>query len=104
MTVTSPCSHGTAHDSLTDMRHVSRHTHSQSGKSGASADPSAASAPVQAVTWLDRYCPGRLLPFAQLIRLDKPIGEDADNCHTSFYGHRWASARPWESRAQQLLR
>ncbi len=27
--------------------------------------------------WLDRNCPPQLLPYAQLMRLDKPIGEIA---------------------------
>ena len=73
--VRSPCNHGAAHGSLTDKRHASRHMHSQSGKDGASAGPAAASVPAPATTWLDRYCPKSVLPFAQLIRLDKPIGE-----------------------------
>ena len=42
---------------------------------GTGPSAKAAGAPAAAPpTWLDRYCPPSLLPFAHLIRLDKPIG------------------------------
>ena len=88
--VTSPCSYGAVQDSLTNMRQASRHMHSQSGKDEANAGPSVAATPAQPATWLDRYCPQSLLPFAQLIRLDKPIGEATPELLASHRTH-WAT-------------
>src|SRR5689334_6819132 len=50
-----------------------RHSHSQASTSGPnSAAPSDVAGAPQ--TWLERHAPAAVLPYAQLMRLDKPIG------------------------------
>ena len=70
----SPCSTSSVYRSLTDARDGSRQLHGEAGGSGASAGSATTSGPAPK-TWLDRHCPRSLLPYAQLIRMDKPIGK-----------------------------
>lgn len=55
--VTAPC------------RHCSTHP-SSSGRPGGSSSSAGSSSS----SWVDRYLPSRCVPYAQLMRLDKPIG------------------------------
>lgn len=86
-------SHGSVYASLTSNT-PGRHMHSEPAGDGASAAAAAARGAAR-TTWLDRYLPRGLLPFAHLIRLDKPIGE-RDQCMAGrptscFFQHVFAS-------------
>lgn len=60
--------------------HSSRRLLSSGSGSGSESSHSAAAQPQ---TWVDRWCPRQALPYAKLMRLDKPIGghcrRDASN-------------------------
>jgi hypothetical protein len=68
-------------DGIAGSENPARWLHDAPEATGASAGAAGGTAAAPS-SWLDRYCPPRLLPFAHLIRLDKPIGTCLSPLHS----------------------